>query len=347
MILIYGEGGLSSERALRMYRERFAMGRQPGRRMFVNIVQQLRDTGSLVSHIEGRGQQRSLEVLLAEEEVLDAVDENPGVSTRSLSRQVGISHTSVHRILREQLLYPYHYQRVQHLIEQDLPRRQLFSEWFLARSENHPDFVSKILATDEACFTRNGVVNFHNLHSWCDENPHNVRRNNFQHRFAINVWCGIVGDHVVGPVVLPPRLTGHIYLQFLQNTLPGLLEDIPLETRNAMWYLHDGAPAHVTRQVRDFLNLSYPGRWIGLNGPVRWPARSPDLNPLDFYYWGHMKEIVYATEVHTVEDLRERIFAASATINNDEGVCRRMRRNWLRRHRACVRANGGHFEHHL
>jgi hypothetical protein len=46
--------------------------------------------------------------------------------------------------------------------------------------------------------------------------------------------------------VLPARLTGENYLNFLNVDLPGLLEEIPLEIRRAMWFMHDGAPAHFT-----------------------------------------------------------------------------------------------------
>ncbi|XP_058796178.1 secreted acidic protein 1A-like [Phymastichus coffea] len=41
------------------------------------------------------------------------------------------------------------------------------------------------------------------------------------------------------------------------------------------------------------LDKVYGGHWIGNNGPVRWPVRSPDLNPLDYFYWGISKEAVY------------------------------------------------------
>ncbi|KAJ8923944.1 hypothetical protein NQ315_006720 [Exocentrus adspersus] len=36
--------------------------------------------------------------------------------------------------------------------------------------------------------------------------------------------------------------------------------------------------------VRLFLNDVFPGKWIGKRGPIEWPARSPDLSPLDFYF---------------------------------------------------------------
>jgi hypothetical protein len=52
-----------------------------------------------------------------------------------------------------------------------------------------------------------------------------------QERFGINVWAGIVLDQLIGPCVLPPRLTGAGYLYFLNNDLENLLEDVLLATR--------------------------------------------------------------------------------------------------------------------
>ena len=38
-----------------------------------------------------------------------------------------------------------------------------------------------------------------------------------------------------------------------------------------------------------------------------WPARSPDLNPLDFCVWGVLKEKVFKPRPQTVEELKDRI----------------------------------------
>lgn len=170
-----------------------------------------------------------------------------------------------------------------------------------------PLFLSRVLFTDEAAFTRDGIVNFHNTHVWAYENPHAILQARNQHRFSINVWAGIVGDHLIGPIILPNRLTGAAYLTFLQDELPGLLEDVPLETRQRMVFLHDGAPPHFLLAVRQYLNEQFGERWIGRGGPIPWPPRSPDLNPLDYCIWGYTKELVYARSVDTEAELRQRI----------------------------------------
>ena len=39
-----------------------------------------------------------------------------------------------------------------------------------------------------------------------------------------------------------------------------------------------------------------------------WPPRSPDLNPCDFYLWGHLKSMVYNNPLpKTLDDLKANI----------------------------------------
>jgi hypothetical protein len=103
------------------------------------------------------------------------------------------------------------------------------------------------------------------------------------------------------------------------HDLPKLLEDVPLAVRARMWYMHDGAPAHFSRAVRDVLNNTYHDRWIGIGGPTAGPPRSPDLNPLDFCLWVHLKPLVYAVPVDNEEALHHRTVDAPQTIHNYPG----------------------------
>jgi len=66
------------------------------------------------------------------------------------------------------------------------------------------------------------------------------------------------------------------------------MADVPDEVCENMWFQQDGAPPHNANVVKDRLNQQYPSRWLGTNGPIKWPLRSPDLTPLDFFSWGYL-----------------------------------------------------------
>ena len=97
----------------------------------------------------------------------------------------------------------------------------------------------------------------------------------------MNVWCGVLGNRLIGPFVFDNNLTGKTYEAFPRNELPGLLEDIPLTERSQMYFQRDGTHPHYTRHVREYLNESFPNRLLGRGGPVAWPPRSPDLTTLN------------------------------------------------------------------
>jgi hypothetical protein len=87
-----------------------------------------------------------------------------------------------------------------------------------------------------------------------------------------------------------------------------------------MWYMHDGAPAHFSRALRNILNNTHHDRWIRIGGPTAWPPRRPDLNPLDFCLWGQLKLHVYATPVDDEEALHHCTVDACKTISNYAGI---------------------------
>lgn len=239
------------------------------------------------------GRNRDVRVPVLEEELLHRIEETPSTSTRVISRDLQVSHMTVWRVLREQLLCPYHIQRVQALLPTDFEPRIRFCQWFLDTCIENPEFTSVVLFTDEAKFSREAITNFHNNHIWTDANPHAITERRHQQTFSLNVWVGIIGDRLLGPVFLPNILNGDNYLNFLRDDLPELLEDLPLDIRQLLYFMHDGAPAHYRVTVREFLNETFSNRWIGRGGPVSWPARPPDCNPCDFYLWGHVKSLVY------------------------------------------------------
>ncbi|GBN01075.1 hypothetical protein AVEN_3628-1 [Araneus ventricosus] len=91
----------------------------------------------------------------------------------------------------------------------------------------------------------------------------------------------------------------------------------------------------------------YPARWMGGGGPVAWPPRSPDLNPLDFFVWGQMTSLVYETPVDSAGDLLARIVVAADKIKTTPGIFDRVRQTFLRRCELCNDTRGRHFQHLL
>ena len=89
-----------------------------------------------------------------------------------------------------------------------------------------------------------------------------------QARLNVNIRGGILGDYLLGPVIIPDRLNWAAYLEFLQSTLPLLMEEIPLAIRREMWFQHDSAPAQFRLQVRAHLNRVDREKWKGKGGPV-------------------------------------------------------------------------------
>jgi hypothetical protein len=60
--------------------------------------------------------------------------------------------------------------------------------------------------------------------------------------------------------------------------------------------------------------MHFPGRWVGRDGPIPWPPRSPNITPLDFFLWGYVKDIVYKTPLTSLNELKLRIVAAIETV---------------------------------
>lgn len=352
MIFVYGVADGNAEEARRIYAERYPNRICPIARTFVRIYQRLGETGQLGRNPANAGAPRRVRTVDFEEAVLDHFENQPSTSTRSVGHMMDVSNSVVWEVLHEDGQHPFSIQKIQDLTPLDYPLRVDFSQEILARTQVEPDFPAIVLFTDESCFTRDGIYNTRNFHVWSRVNPHASRIQGNQHRFSVNLWAGVIGDHLIGPHRLPARLNGATYLEFLQESLPALLERVPLNIRQRMWYQHDGAPAHYTRNVREYLQQIFQGRVIGRGATIPWPPRSPDLTPPDFFVWGFYKNAVYDPALGPVmdeADLLRRIDDATESLRALalQGTLEQTLRNFVRRCHACIDANGRQFEHLL
>jgi hypothetical protein len=49
----------------------------------------------------------------------------------------------------------------------------------------------------------------------------------------------------------------------------------------------------------------FPEQETGQGGRTAWSAHFPDLNPLDFYLWRHLKSTAHVTEVNDIQGLQQ------------------------------------------
>ena len=280
--------------------------------------------------------------------VLGQVAMDSTLSTRKLAVATGVSRTSVQRILKKYKFHPYKIRLVQELNEDDFDRRLQFCEIMTQRAIDG-NFLFNVCFSDECTFFLNGLVNRHNCRYWADTNPRIFHEAHTQHPQKLNVWAGIFGNSIVGPFFLPGNLTGDMYLDLLENAidpaLTNIIENDPAYSEQELIFQQDGAPPHYSLNVRNYLNHVFPGRWIGRRGAIEWPPRSPDLSPLDFFLWGHIKSIVYSTPPETLDVLRARIIDVCREVTPQ--MLRNVRQRFEENLYHCMEVGGQQFEHLL
>lgn len=339
MLLMLGECRHDATEAATAYAVRYPRRRAPAAITFLRAEQRLRETGSLVMRRSNRRRPARSEE--TEVFVLAALHHDPHVSLRAVAAVAGVSLTSVWRIVHGHRFHPYRLSLTQELHGNDFRARVTFCEW--AMRNFTLESLQSVMFSDESTFTNYGAVNRHNMHYWAADNPRWVRPVDRQRRWSINVWCGILGDEIIGPHYFPGTLTGELYRAFIADSLGGLLEHVCLHTRVHMWMQHDGHPAHSARAVVEELNNRFAGRWLGRHGPHSWPARSPDLTPVDFFLWGYLKDRVYVTEPTSPDDLKRRIEDACRSVT--PAMLHLVRRSFRRRIALCIEEHGHTFEH--
>ncbi|KYN45363.1 hypothetical protein ALC56_00210 [Trachymyrmex septentrionalis] len=66
------------------------------------------------------------------------------------------------------------------------------------------------------------------------------------------------------------NLTAQAYLNFLRSQLPTLLQILPNDDVQHIYFQQDGCPSHNARIVVQYLNSKYGERWLSTYGPISW-----------------------------------------------------------------------------
>lgn len=314
----------------------------PSRQTIEYINKTFDETGCVSKRmLKSTGRERTVTTADNLRRVREEVLRSPDVSKshRRLSATLKLSPSSVYTILKELKLKPYIPRRTQQLNADDPDRRLEFCEVWNGMVSEDPSFPDRVMWSDEAKFHLNGNVNRHNCVFW-REGPLEDTHGKTAISIGINVWCGLYSGGLLGPIFIEENVNGENYLQILKKTV------VPFFSKQFEDFVfqQDGAPAHYSNDVRNYLNDKLNGSWIGRRGAIEWPPRSPDLSPLDFFFWGVMKDRVYASKFTNIADLKKAIIKEAKVIAKDGELLKKVCRSVTARIQECVDADGGNFE---
>ena len=310
----------------------------PSERTIRDTFNRFKETGS----VEDRARQGRPSKEEERKQILgDSLKENSNTSIRRLCSETGYSYGSVQSTLRVGLkLFPYKIQVHQGLSDEDCASRVQMSQDLLSLMDENDQFVKQIIFSDEATFRLNGNVNRHNCRIWGSTPPTETIKK-IQGGAKVNVWIGISYSKVYGPYFFDDNITSVVYLDMLKKCfVPALSRN----TKRNCIFQQDGAPAHYGTIVRNYLDATFPNRWIGRSGHMAWAARSPDLSPLDYFVWGYLKDSVYKRKPNNLASLKT--FIEEDCLNMREEFVQNAVLSFESRLKICIENEGSSVEHY-
>lgn len=269
-----------------------------------------------------------------------SVLQSPRRSTIKRAQALTMSERSLRRILHKDLhMHPYKIMCAQELSERDTHTRTTLC----LEIQQHVAPEAVVLFTDEAHFHLCGTVNKQNFRYWAENNPQELHQRPL-HSPRVTVWCAIAEFGIWGPYFFEENnvtvtVNSDRYCEMLETFVRPKLTYF--HDMNRVWFQQDGATAHTSRRSMEVLREMFPGHVISLRGDIGWPARSPDLNPCDYFLWGYLKSKVYINRPQSIEQLKRAICQEVAAIPQE--MTRRVVENFRERLQKCMDNNGSHL----
>ena len=315
------------------------------------LLKKIDQTGT-VNRKTGSGRRRWTRTAENVESVDDLVlsQENaPGThrTIRQIARETGISKSSVHRIVKQDLrLKCFKKKKAQDLTTANKLARLTRARQLLKKYPEHA--VPFIWFSDEKIFSVAPPMNSQNDRVYVTAGMRKKQvpaerllktRSNFSRSVMVSVAVSSLGCTEMVFVEPGAKVNGAYYRDVLltQHLLPA----IKRVSGGYFTFQQDSAPAHRARDTIALLSLETPD----FIPPQLWPPNSPDLNPVDYHVWSILEQRVYRTRIRDVDHLKERLIEEWQ--NFDQKIVDWAIEQWRPRLRSCVRESGGHFEHKL
>lgn len=239
--------------------------------------------------------------------VRDRLRRNPRRSARKMAEDIGISKSSMGRILKLKLkTKPFKIQKVQELNDKQKKIRLERSKELKRRCAAGE--LPNIVFSDEKIFTVEQFVNKQNDRIWTRNkrsiNPDHFRSTRRQGAASVMVWAAITETGRTPLVFVPEgvKINAQTYQELI---LEGCLKPwAESHFGNTPWvFQQDSAPAHKAKATQNWLVANIP-KFIST---LEWPPYSPDINPMDFSIWSILENKVCSTRQPTLESLKRHL----------------------------------------
>ena len=252
---------------------------------------------------------------------------------------MGISLGKVWFILRKVLKWKAYRPHLATILSHDQRQRRVqAAEWFLQHDAEF--FQDQVVWSDEKYFMLKQGPNRSIHRYWAPVNPHEFIECKSQSQQKAMCWTGLFRGKVIGPFWIEGSMDQHVYHDLLVEKIWPCLKGVA--TRHQVYFMQDGATCHTTKLNLDFLQKKFNGRLISNKTETPWPPNSPDLNPLDFFFWGYTMNHVFRVKPNSMEDLKSVVndFAHAMDPDLVKKVCRSARSRFEK----MQTQRGGHFE---
>ena len=157
-------------------------------------------------------------------------------------------------------------------------------------------------------------------------------------------WAGLFwGKVIIHWFENGKSVNGETYLQMLQQDIwPRVSRTV---SQHQTWFQQDGATVHTTISAREWLHEKFGQRVISRFTDRPWPAKSPDLSPLDYWFWSVAMQELSRNPPSSIEELKSIVEGFAASLDPTE--VNKAVRSITKRAQACAAKNGGHFQHLL
>ena len=262
-------------------------------------------------------------------------------SCRKSSANASVSKSHYHRYLRYHLkLFPYKPSIEHYLSPNSVNERKIFCSKFLTNVDEDDSWIENILFSDESNFELDGGnINKQNVRFWGRGRPIASTITAKQFPKKLMVWCGFTANLFIGPYFFEESVNAESYQKMIAEfVIPELKSH---RKYNTTIFMQDGATPHTCSSTKAFLQQRFNERVISRGHDFAWPSYSPDLNPLDFALWGHIKQQLFSHQLSTVDELKEAIkeemqaLPASFFKNSVYSI--------INRCVLCLEADGGNF----